>query len=182
MKQVVSILLLLIFAKPAISQNEDLIREVERHILWVDSLIVYDRNNLVWFNESFVSIDGRGGGGGVTYWTGDNPTFRTPRIECDLEWEKEMEKFNRTIILNHTSRVGGENNSISQKKYYKNGELVAIIIQEWTRGRDGRFQNDRFSRITIFINDNQIIFSQREGRVRNWRRVKAEIKERYNLR
>ena len=175
MKQVVFILLVLIFAKPAIAQNEDLIREVERHILWVDSLIAYDRNNLVWFNESFVSVDG-GGGGGITYWTGDNPMF-LPFIECDLEWEKEWEKFDRTKIFSHTS-VG----SISRKKYYKNGELVAIIIQEWTRGRDGRFQNDRFSRITIFINDNQIIFSKREGRVRNWRRVKAEIRERYNLR
>ena len=182
MKQVVIILLLLIFVKPAISQNEDLIREVERHILWVDSLIVCCRDSLVVFNESIFVSGGRGGGSEVTYWTGDNPMF-LPFIECDLEREKEWERFDRTKILNWAAMfnlVGIRNieERTSFRNYYKNGELVAIR-REWARGS---LQNYTLSRMTIFINNNEIIFFQREGRVRNWRRVKAEIRERYNLR
>ena len=177
MKQVVFILLLLIFAKPVVAQNEDLIREVERHILWVDSLIVCCQDNLVVFSESMI------GGAGLMFWTGDNPIFRQPFIECDLEWEKENEKFDRTRILSWTlmTNLAGLNNieeRTSFRNYYKNGELVAIK-REWRRGS---FRNYTLSRMTIFINNNEIIFFQREGRVRNWRRVKAEIRERYNLR
>ena len=182
MKQVVVILLLLIFVKPVVAQNEDLIREVERYILWVDSLIRCCRDSLVVFQGSI--IVGGGGGSEVTYWTGDDPFFRIPRIECDIEFEKENEKFDRTRIFHQMvlARGVGRNYQIEEhlnfKRYYKDGELVAIK-REWRRGS---LRNYTLSRMTIFINNSEIIFFQREGRVRNWRSVKAEIRERYNLR
>ena len=68
MKQVVVILLVLIFVKPVVAQNEDLIREVERHILWVDSLIVCCWDSIASNHTQFIAR-GRGRRSTVAEWS-----------------------------------------------------------------------------------------------------------------
>ena len=174
MKQVVFILLLLIFAKPVIAQNEDLIREVENYILKVDSLIMCRQDTTV---------------------TGVHWNFhpRPPHIYHTVEISTygfgdlramECEEFDKATILNHTiSYYRSRTLNRHQREYFKNGNLVAVI-NSWERiiPSQESTRRDIVGRMVVYVSGNEIIFFQREGRVRNWRRVKAEIRERYNLR
>ena len=157
MKQVVFILLLLIFAKPAISQNEDLIREIENYILWVDSLIACCQDTTVtswhsggWYAK-IVDREGFQIGGEMdylsVYYIGDY---------SKMSYEKRRKAM---ILFEIETRKHCTNNRVTghehNKEYYKNGKLVAIK-REWIEIR--RLRSDRVSRMTIFVNNNEIIF------------------------
>jgi hypothetical protein len=175
---------LLLFAKPAIAQNENLINDIENYILKVDSLIMCCWDSLVISSNEITGHRKRGFGSIST---------STYYNVCAIEWDKkswyEQNEYLEMIVLYrnifYTERRGIifsniiDLERIYSREYYEDGEVVAVI-RKWERRR--RLRKDRISKITVFINNNEIIYLETEGQAKNIQTMKEGIKTMHSLR
>ena len=166
---------LFLCTKPATAQNEQLIKEIRNHILKVDSLIMCRQDTTT------TSANWHGHPRGTLWHTICRTTFGFG----DLRAMTCEEEFRRATILNHTIYYYRERNAPNrhQKAYFKDGKLVAIVVswQRWIPSQEG-INIDVISRLTVFINNNEIIYSQTEGETRDLRRIKRDIRRTHNFR
>ena len=190
MKTIIAVFLLVQCVNFVNAQNEQLIKDIEKYILEVDSLIRHCPNSIDAMHGHF-PLDyefGSAGGTDYTYYKKYDRALADSLLRniSYIRWEKNDTViylprlhpiFDDEMILNRTSTfynnetIAGitTQRAYDEKIYYRNNKRVAITKkytkQQWRDDWIGEVQILETGKIILYINENEIFHVEKFGKI-----------------